>query len=90
MADVAPPDAMEGVVTTEAPPAADEAPPPQESDENACETLYIQNLNEKIKPDGLWRDFCLVYCTDDLSNSYQSLITRLVQILWRGVGCRCT
>ncbi|TFK70095.1 RNA-binding domain-containing protein [Pluteus cervinus] len=51
MAEVAPTDAMEGVVSTETPPPADAAPPPQESDEDACETLYIQNLNEKIKPD---------------------------------------
>lgn len=26
---------------------------PPEEPENACETLYIQNLNEKIKTDGL-------------------------------------
>ncbi|KAJ2930345.1 hypothetical protein H1R20_g6764, partial [Candolleomyces eurysporus] len=52
-------DAMQGVVLTPNPPdlaqpvpvPADAAPGPETLDENACETLYIQNLNEKIKPD---------------------------------------
>ncbi|KAJ2914940.1 hypothetical protein MD484_g5496, partial [Candolleomyces efflorescens] len=55
-------DAMQGVVHTPntpdlaqpAPvPAGSEPEPPAPAplDENACETLYIQNLNEKIKPD---------------------------------------
>jgi hypothetical protein len=39
-------DAMEGIEATEEPPSA-----PLE-DEYSCETLYIQNLNEKIKPEG--------------------------------------
>jgi RNA recognition motif-containing protein len=50
---------MQGVVLTPnapdlaqpAPVAAGTAPEPAPLDENACETLYIQNLNEKIKPD---------------------------------------
>jgi hypothetical protein len=52
-------DAMQGVVLTPnpldlaqpAPVPAGTAPEPGPLDENACETLYIQNLNEKIKPD---------------------------------------
>ena len=39
-------DAMEGIEATEEPPSV----PPE--DEYSCETLYIQNLNEKIKPEG--------------------------------------
>ncbi|RXW14348.1 hypothetical protein EST38_g11505 [Candolleomyces aberdarensis] len=52
-------DSMQGVVLTPNPPdlaqpapvPAGAAPGPETLDENACETLYIQNLNEKIKPD---------------------------------------
>jgi len=29
-------------------------PTPMVVDENPCETLYIQNLNEKVKPQGLF------------------------------------
>lgn len=49
MAEVAPPvpDAMEGIVS--APPSVPAVP---EEPENISETLYIQNLNEKIKIDG--------------------------------------
>jgi U2 small nuclear ribonucleoprotein B'' len=39
-------DAMEGIEATVEPPSE-----PLE-DEYSCETLYIQNLNEKIKPEG--------------------------------------
>lgn len=53
MAEVDPPvinsDVMEGVLSTSA--ATEEASAPPE-DEYTCETLYIQNLNEKIKPEG--------------------------------------
>ena len=45
-----------------------EAPPEPAELENACETLYIQNLNEKIKPEGLYYTFlsdlldsCVIY-----------------------------
>ncbi|TFK42259.1 RNA binding protein [Crucibulum laeve] len=66
MADIAAPtpsipDSMQGVLATGGPPPegtpdaavepAQPAPAPEE--ENACETLYIQNLNEKIKPEVL-------------------------------------
>jgi hypothetical protein len=40
------PDAMEGIESNAEPPSG----PPE--DEYTCETLYIQNLNEKIKPEG--------------------------------------
>jgi len=44
---------MEGIITT-APNAAELGQP---VDEYSCETLYIQNLNEKIKPEGGLRSF---------------------------------
>jgi len=44
---------MQDVVETPTEVPAPEAPPPPEEPENACETLYIQNLNEKIKTDVL-------------------------------------
>jgi RNA recognition motif. (a.k.a. RRM, RBD, or RNP domain) len=65
MEDVAiappPPAAMTGIVETstnglEPIAPAPTATPPEEA-ENACETLYIQNLNEKIKTDGLFLKF---------------------------------
>ena len=39
------PDVMEGILST-----SEITAPPE--DEYSCETLYIQNLNEKIKPEG--------------------------------------
>ena len=39
-------DVMEGIEAAAEPSSA----PPE--DEYSCETLYIQNLNEKIKPEG--------------------------------------
>ncbi|KAF8655384.1 hypothetical protein AX16_003081 [Volvariella volvacea WC 439] len=64
MAQVPPPDAMQGVVPAPGsdpglaapvpvPAAAATAPAVPPADEYACETLYIQNLNEKIKPEVL-------------------------------------
>lgn len=52
MAEIAPPptSSMEVDGANVAPAAASE--PPNPVDDYACETLYIQNLNEKIKPDG--------------------------------------
>src|SRR5690242_6759319 len=70
MAAAAPADsgAMEGVVAPEAPSLAQPAPvpaattagvvPPAE-DNYTCETLYIQNLNEKIKVDGMYPSYYL-------------------------------
>jgi RNA recognition motif-containing protein len=55
MADVAAPpvpDVMEGVVADTAAAAAPADPVVPEEPEFASETLYIQNLNEKIKIDG--------------------------------------
>lgn len=57
------PDAMQGVIAAPAPvsgaivAAAPPAPPPQP--EHISETLYIQNLNEKIKIPGLFSCFIL-------------------------------
>ncbi|KAG5351630.1 hypothetical protein C0989_005553 [Termitomyces sp. Mn162] len=57
MADVAAPpqgpEPMQGIITSvPLSAAAPEAVAPPEEPDNACETLYIQNLNEKIKTDG--------------------------------------
>jgi len=35
-------------------PGSDGTPPVMVIDENPCETLYIQNLNEKVKPQGVF------------------------------------
>ena len=48
-------DVMEGVEATSEPPSA----PPE--DEYSCETLYIQNLNEKIKPEGSRHTLSVMY-----------------------------
>lgn len=56
MAEVAAPpapDAMEDVVAEVAAAAEPEAPAVPEEPEYISETLYIQNLNEKIKIDGI-------------------------------------
>jgi hypothetical protein len=45
------PDVMEGILSTSEATAEEPSAPPE--DEYTCETLYIQNLNEKIKPEGL-------------------------------------
>ena len=50
-------DAMEGVEATAEQPSA----PPE--DEYTCETLYIQNLNEKIKPEGSSHTHTIQYFT---------------------------
>jgi hypothetical protein len=42
---------MEGILSTSEATAEQPSGPPE--DEYSCETLYIQNLNEKIKPEGL-------------------------------------
>ena len=41
---------MEGLVSTPQPEPSSSVQPPKPTEE-PCETLYIQNLNEKIKPD---------------------------------------
>jgi hypothetical protein len=45
-------DVMQGVETAETAEAPTETPAPAEEPEFVSETLYIQNLNEKIKIDG--------------------------------------
>ena len=43
---------MDAILATGAPNGTPAQPTPA-GEEYACETLYIQNLNEKIKPDGI-------------------------------------
>lgn len=65
MAEVAAPptpDAMEGVAA-----AAPEVPAVPEEPEYISETLYIQNLNEKIKIDGMYRCVAIGEATKCLS-----------------------
>jgi hypothetical protein len=65
--------------------------PPEET-ENACETLYIQNLNEKIKTDGLFDGLSSRFSPLilHLLPSVKSLVTRSVQVVWRSPRCGCT
>jgi hypothetical protein len=50
-------DAMQGVVPSDAPATAEPEEPEQIS-----ETLYIQNLNEKIKVDGEFVSSTIIHC----------------------------
>ena len=59
------PDAMQGIIGT-APVAA----PIPEEPEAVSETLYIQNLNEKIKIDGEW--FLLPNLGEPLNNDFSA------------------
>jgi hypothetical protein len=100
MADIAAPqpisEAMQGVegtlaALTEASAAA--IPTPPEEPDNACETLYIQNLNEKIKTDGKspFAIYQFSKNTDSFSGiSAEGIVTRFIQVIWGGSGCGCT
>ena len=74
-------DAMEGIEATEKAPSA----PPE--DEYCCETLYIQNLNEKIKPEGspcvyqLWYAIINQYCFPVLKASLRGLFKAYGEVL---------
>lgn len=65
---------------TEALPASDQT---SALEENACETLYIQNLNEKVKPQGLSFPEVWVCGLTGRSDSDESDTSRIVQVLWR-------
>lgn len=76
--------------SADAPPATDQAPV---AEENACETLYIQNLNEKVKPTGVFPLISKMASADRTLvlaswvfwlNSDESDPSRLVQVIWRG------
>lgn len=50
---------MEGITSAEAPTGVETISQQTPAiDEYSCETLYIQNLNEKIKPEGRFMYFC--------------------------------
>ena len=72
------------------PGAATEAPAPPAEPEFVSETLYIQNLNEKIKipstPHPPSRFACNAY---DCGPSYETDVAKLVQALWTRIGCCC-
>lgn len=60
MAEIAGPDPMQDISTESTgpvPTVEGQTPvlpvPAPEDEQVACETLYIQNLNEKIKPEGI-------------------------------------
>jgi hypothetical protein len=88
--------AMTGIVETPTngiePIVPEPAITPPEETENACETLYIQNLNEKIKTDGLFGEPSFPFCALMLhaSPSVESLVTRSVQVVWGSSRCGCT
>lgn len=44
-------------------PTATTSEQPEPVDDYACETLYIQNLNEKIKPEGMFAVYCISCCS---------------------------
>ena len=82
-------DAMEGIEASAEPPSV----PPE--DEYSCETLYIQNLNEKIKPEG----FAIVYQVIMILKftsafffffSSQGIVAWPLQIIRWSVGRCCT
>jgi U2 small nuclear ribonucleoprotein B'' len=50
--DEAASNAMQGVISGDAPPSPPPAPAVPEEPEIVSETLYIQNLNERIKVEG--------------------------------------
>ena len=93
-------DAMEGVVesTSGAEPTAEladtAAEEAQESPEVpaviASETLYIQNLNEKIKVDGVLLHYLALNPHIQLVCSHESHPKGTVQIIWHCSRCNCT
>lgn len=67
----------------------DDETQPAAPNEPATETLYIQNLNEKIKVDGQHtptRAHSSHLTTS--GNSAQNILARPFQIIWRSSGCR--
>jgi len=61
---------------------------PAPEEEILSETLYIQNLNERIKIPGTIAGHPLG--DDNLPNRYsaEGILTRSLQIVWRGPRCR--
>jgi len=58
-------------------PAENGTPPPE--DQHVSETLYIQNLNEKVKIDGEHRDLSKLTCSPLVSfNSAQGFTKRVI------------
>jgi hypothetical protein len=72
-------------------PAPTEATPLQPTQDNGepeviSETLYIQNLNEKIKIPG--RAWSMNFEHDlRILHSPQSVVAWFIQIVWRSFGC---
>ena len=53
-------------------------------DDYACETLYIQNLNEKIKPEGVLEMLYFLCMCDHIYCSHERIFAWTIQGLWRG------
>jgi RNA recognition motif. (a.k.a. RRM, RBD, or RNP domain) len=64
---------------------ASTATPPEEA-ENACETLYIQNLNEKIKPDGVFTFYYFLPSLFDDISTYVSVLKASLRGLFKVYG----
>lgn len=68
MASLQAPEPTQGIAAPVPLPAvAPETVAPSAESDHACETLYIQNLNEKIKPDG--KPTSLIYYSSDVCSS---------------------
>lgn len=86
------PNAMEGVVATSLPTSDPQATPiavdtPAEPPVVASETLYIQNLNEKIKVDGMICFLLILNSGFTRIYSAEGDTQRTVQILWSSARC---
>ncbi len=73
----------EDVILAEPTPTTSEPAQPV-VDDYACETLYIQNLNEKIKPEGALEMLYFLYLCAHIYRSHESIFAWTIQGLWRG------
>lgn len=85
MAETAPPAILtvpkdEDIIISE-PTATTSEPAQPVVDDYACETLYIQNLNEKIKPEGALEMPRSLYLYAYMCYSHESFFTWTIQSL---------
>ena len=81
------PDVPQGL-STDPPATPVEAPSAPEEPEITSETLYIQNLNERIKIDGHSHSgVTIILRLTNIFDSAQSLSAWIIQVIWRSFGC---
>ena len=86
MSDIKPEPMTIDTTSNEIPIPVDAVASPTSKPEQISETLYIQNLNEKIRIDGLSHGtFTMRVLTIFFSS--KSVFTRSFQVLWRGTRC---